>query len=105
MGLLYLLTFADILLCPMITIEEYFIGMFQNTTESTMRTAWNADVVEDILVGCIEKEKPHQQVIIGSDAKFAMLLMRFLAPNISETLKASIQKNVPPRKFLEIDEF
>jgi len=83
--------------------KDFFMGMFRNTTESTLRSAWNANVVEEILVRCIETLKLQPQIIVGSDAKFAMLILRFLPLRVSEIVKASVQKNLPPKKITAED--
>jgi len=59
-------------------IQTEFFSSFSQTFLDKRKKEWSSDVVEKELVSCVEMRNPPDQVIVGSDAKYTVMVMRLL---------------------------
>jgi len=62
--------------------EKYFETMHRKSSELIIRMSWDAAIVKDQLVASIEAHNPKPQYLVGSDAKYMFILLRFLPTEI-----------------------
>lgn len=82
--------------------DEYFMQMYKNSTEKVIQLGWNASVVEDQLVESVESMNPNPQIIVGSDARYFMLLLRMLPTSFRDKVKGILQQNKIPAKMKKL---
>ena len=78
--------------------EDFFQHMHQFSVENLIRRSWDATVVENLLIESVELLHPSPQLIIGSFAKFGVLISRMLPTTIvQKILGAAIPYKTPAK--------
>lgn len=69
-------------------MQEFFAEFCQLGVELAETVCWRSEVVEEQLVMSIERTRPPSQVIVGSDAKFGLLMLRHFPVWVQDLLMA-----------------
>lgn len=64
-----------------------------------MKLTWDAKVVVEQVVSCVQSKSPPSQLIIGSDAKFALAAMRHLPVWLQDILMNNQLCSMKPVKM------
>lgn len=77
--------------------EEYgdaFVRqMAGNAADMPRRVMWDAGVAVDALVGCVTGVRVEPRVVVGTDARFGVLLLRMLPVGLSDALLFAFAKS------------
>jgi hypothetical protein len=80
--------------------EDFFQQLFRNGVQLPEMFMWKARVVQQELVKSVLHKNPPSQIIVGSDAKYAMMILRHFPVWLQDWIQSLVLQSLIKPKIM-----